>query len=298
MDQLLSKLNLQNLLRQFCCGVVFFVPLFWFVPCQFNGILEDARLEDNRLICVAVLSFIIGTIIYHLEKNLYSYIIQAFFEYCGCYLLYFTAVVFIIGIIGLFLIGYNWAILIGVLLLMLIIACLAAILLPLYSKDFETKLGDSQTGKNNEAPGKAVDNLIKRTELCWEIEDKAVGVSSKQNKIAKRVSVWSDFIHCVQSSCFAWILGTVMAFYLHPCCMCLCNGYSCIYIQPMCNSVVIAIFILLVEIGIDAHRYIHVKRMTASYMQGIFHVEYTGTITKESDGKILTQFHIKDSIEL
>ena len=296
MDQFLAKLNLQNLLRQFCCGVVFFVPLFLFVPCEFNRILEDARLEDNRLICVAVLSFIIGTIIYHLEKNLYSYIIQACFECCARYLLYFVAVAFFIGTVGLFLIGYNWAILIGVLLVMLIIACLAAILLPLCSKDFEAKLGDSQT--NNKAPGEVVNDLIKRTELSWGIEDKAEGVTLKQHAIAEKVSVWSDFIHCVQSSCFAWILGTVIAFFLHPCCICVCNGFSCIYIQRMCNSVVIAIFILLVEIGIDAHRYIHVKRMTSPCMQVTTRVKYTGTITKDSDGKILTQTHIEDTFEL
>lgn len=298
MDQFLSKLNLQNLLRQFCCGVVFFVPLYLFVPCEFNKILEDARLEDNHLRCVALLSFIIGTIIYHLEKNLYSYIIQALFECCGRKLLYIVAVVFFIGIIGLFLIGYNWAILIGVLLVMLIIACLAAILLPLYSKDFEAKLGESQPKKNDKAPDVVINDLIERTELSWEIENRAEGVSKKQYAIAKKISVWADFIHCVQSTCFSWILGTVIAILLHPCCIYVCDVYSCMYIQRMCNSIVIAIFILLVEIGVDAHRYIHVKRMTSSCMQGIIHVKYTGTITKDSDGKILTQAHIEDTFEL
>lgn len=259
MDQFISKLNLQNLLRQFCCGVVLFVPLYLFAPCQMRHFWYHTGLSDARLICVAVLAFIIGTIIYHLEKNLYSYLIQAIFESVGACFLRLVFFIIIIGNIGLWIIGWNWSVLIGVLLVMLTIAALCCIALPIFSKDFNSEECDDETDRMF---CRIVQRLIVRTEQCWEIENEAEGVSKRQFAIASRVSVWSDFVHCVQSCCFAWILGTIIAYYLHPCHTCGCSGDCCVYIQHMCMSVVVAIFILLVEIGIDAHRYIHVKRMT------------------------------------
>lgn len=260
MDKFFSGFNLQNLLRQFCCGVVFFVPLFLFVPVQFNYMWHRARIGEDKLVCVAVLSFIIGTIIYHLEKNLYSYLIQAFFESARTFLLLSVLIIFVLGVIGLCIVGCCLPTLIGIASVLLIIACIICFLIPIFSKDFNLKAADDPTDR---IYCKVVDKLVDRTERCWRIEELAnVGQGSCWCATAKKVSIWSDFIHCVQSCCFAWILGTIAAYYLHSFHSCGCDAAHCIHLYHMSVGVVIAMAILLVEIGIDAHRYIHVIRMT------------------------------------
>ncbi len=84
-----DKFSLPNILRQFFCGFVFIAP-FWFFSGgnttedlawqQLEGFLNGIHWELSRWIVLGVAACIIGTIIYHLEKNLYSYSMQAFFE--------------------------------------------------------------------------------------------------------------------------------------------------------------------------------------------------------------------------
>lgn len=261
MDKFFSGLNLQNLLRQFCCGVIFFVPLFLFVPNQFYYIWRQAGIVEDRLICVAVLSFIIGTVIYHLEKNLYSYLIQAAFESIGEKLLRAVLIIFVLMVMLFWIADCCLPTLIGIVLVLLVIACIICFLIPLFSRDFNHK---AEADSTDEIYCKIVDALIDRTEKCWLIEKFVKDKWTPQYSIAKKVSIWSDFIHCVQSCCIAWIMGTIAAYYLHPCFLCGCDASRCIYLHDMSVGVEIAMTILLVEIGIDAHRYIYVIRMTSS----------------------------------
>lgn len=191
MDTLLNKFSLQHFFRQFFCGVVFFAPMWIFSRgrCNcFDCFLCGQGWQISQLVILGVLACVVGTIIYHLEKNLWSYLIQFVFE--------------------------------------------------------KLKLG----------------NLLDRTEKCWLIEARAKKQVDKnslyayQEAIADKVSTWSDFIHCTQSCCFAWILGSsVYQLWIE-------GEGNTPYIG---NSYFIALAILILEVCIDAHRYQHVIRMTA-----------------------------------
>lgn len=272
MDQFLSKLNLQNLLRQFCCGVVFFVPLYLFTPYSIRGMMCAAGIEKSSITCVAVLAFIIGTFIYHWEKNLYSYPIQVLHKKCDKWS------VLILMVPGIFLcisIYFQWSTIIYILLAIFGIAWFVGICLLVFR-----------------------DAIIECTEKCWKIEGGAEGVTKEQQAIAQKVSVWADFIHCVQSSCFAWILGTVTAYYFHQCHEYVCCEFNCLCIQRMCNSIIIAISILLVEIAIDAHRYIHVKKMIDLHKRVDIHIKYSEISMYDLKCKNKTRSYFQRTTEL
>lgn len=233
MDQFLSKLNLQNLLRQFCCGIVFFVPLYLFVPCQIKSFWYHAGLADKYITCIAGLSLIIGTIVYHLEKNLYSYTIQTIFETFKCCSLLkaFTSILILIYFIILcfkIALPFEYA-----LTVFFSILYAFGLVCTIYSKKRR---------------------LIIRTERYWQIEND-VENNSRQAAIAKKVSVWSDFIHCTQSCCFSWILGTIVARYCG-------SRLQDDIIAKMNICVSLVLLLLSIELFIDSHRYIHVRRMT------------------------------------
>lgn len=235
MDQFLSKLNLQNLLRQFCCGIVFFVPLYLFVPCKIQWVWQNAGLADNSLKCIAVLAFIIGTVIYHLEKNLYSYAIQAIFEKChdkkGGVILHLFIGILIISVSGIsiaFLLSWWWSVMSFIILWTLIFLSVFA----------------------------HSDMLIYPTQKLWEIESHSKNYTARDWAIADKVAVWSDFIHCVQSCCFAWLLGSGIAIHVTQECEC------CVSKENISTSCIVAICLLLIELGIDWHRYRHVLSIT------------------------------------
>lgn len=237
MDKFLSELKLQNLLRQFCCGVVFFVPLYLFVPCKIQLVWQNAGLADDSLKCIAVLAFIIGTVIYHLEKNLYSYAVQAVFEKSqgknvGRYLWVLGCVLFVVLPFYTFWnCDRSW------MLYAMIIVCSVWTLLSLSVFAFS-------------------DIVLKPTQKQWEIEAHSKKCSEKEWAIADKVAVWSDFIHCVQSCCFAWLLGAGIAIHIIQECEC------CASKENIIASCVEVICLLLIELGIDWHRYRHVLSIT------------------------------------
>lgn len=256
MDQFLSKLNLQNLLRQFCCGIVFFVPLYLFVPCKINAVWKRAELEEHSLICVAALAFIIGTVIYHLEKNLYSYAIQSIFkkQYGVRSAKYLLSILYLLCLVALpcsyWIFNeslHNIILCIGI--IALIVAIVAIIIVFWDSKDLTTS-----------------------TQTQWEIESHSTKYTERDWAIADKVAVWSDFIHCVQSSCFAWIAGALVA--AHYSCFgkgrCIC----CASKDTVAYSVGLAVCLLLIELGIDWHRYRHVLYLTEERHKGTRDIVY------------------------
>lgn len=243
MDKFLSELKLQNLLRQFCCGVVFFVPLYLFVPCKIQWVWQHAGLAKDSLKCIAVLAFIIGTVIYHLEKNLYSYAIQTIYEHAQNK--YWGILFWVFGL----LIPCCWLLdmdltkclclntgLIGVIVMIIIlmISCICGC-------------------------------VICRTQTQWEIEAHSKKYTEKDWAIADKMAVWSDFIHCIQSCCFAWILGAGIAIRITQECEC------CASKENISASCVAAICLLLIELGIDWHRYRHVLSLPQTMNDNTVH---------------------------
>lgn len=238
MDSFLNKFSLHHFLRQMFCGVVFFVPLFMYVPEVVNAFLCEL-VSEWRLSVVIVLSCIVGTIIYHLEKNFYSYMLQRVFEIiyqcrgyhficilswliCSFFILvwswspdkcvfHWLGCFFILGIVGLLSFLCHW---------------------------------DRS-------------HVINRTEQCWMIEDGICNTTERQRAIAKKIATWADFIHCTQSCCIAWICGTALTYNINP---------EMAYCASSAICVRICVAVMLFEILVDWHRYQHVIKITTGEM--------------------------------
>ena len=285
MNEFLSKFSLQNFLRQFYCGVVFFLPLYLFVPWKVHEFFFQSGLCCKQLICIGALACVIGTLIYHLEKNLYSYVIQGIYEWLEE---------------RKSLEKYNKIIIAGVLLCGLILTlsrCCHCLICVIIASPFIlciVKLFSD--GK-----------VFKTTIISWIIE----GSDAKENKdknhtetnemqardpghgeitmhdlrsIAGKIAVWSDFIHCTQSCCFAWILGTCFSYWIieRNCCA------SCVeYMSSRMDWSLIAAFsILFIEsVFIDRHRYSFVMEMKRQYKKLSPHSPYVKPKTDEHQEK-------------
>ena len=285
MDSFLSKFSLQTFLRQFFCGVVFFCPFLLYTPKYANAFLggEEVSIkisqdcfsfctqygawETGKLVFIGIVSCIIGTIIYHVEKNLYSYFIQASFEVAhvktnngkisGKVAFYFFIMTFILFLI-----------LLGAQSIMLFILALLVFVFwgTSLSNGFSRVVSRTQQSwiiENNKAieskiaVSKVIDGKVIEGKV---IEGKKIEETKKEEEldslkmakaIAEKVSTWSDFIHCVQSCCFAWLAGS---------CFVKCFIFSDADIS-FGNS--IAVVLLFLELIFDWHRYQHVIAMTA-----------------------------------
>ena len=264
MDSIFSKFSLQTFLRQFFCGVVFFCPflLYAFDWCNvylgenelsvaaskdgFTFSLQYGTWATGKLMVVGIIACIIGTVIYHLEKNLYSYLIQALLEVAHTKTINGKAsgvIAFCFFIVALILlVTFVWAksFTLFVLVLLLFIFIGASL-----SNGFSL--------------------VISRTQKSWIIEgcktvkNKADDEAPKEDdgssykmahSIADKVATWSDFIHCVQSCCFAWIAGSCFVKHVLKTNIDITYGNS------------IAVSLLLLELIFDCHRYQHVIDMT------------------------------------
>lgn len=261
MESLFQKFSLQNLLRQSFCGVVFFIPLYLFAPCQLGEWSKVTSWESGAFLLFSSVALCLGTIIYHLEKNLYSYSVQTVFELLSDWKvppLFCTplAVFFVLAIVCAlaFSVSCVWCVCCAfgvVLAIVFFVGMICLLFLPVSLR------------------------VIERTQECWFLEEKLLGNGAtdhhvRMRAIAKRVASWSDFIHCTQSCCFAWLLGCALCRFV------LCNEsfcYPCLIStwdadSPLMLSVFIALVVLVLELVFDWHRYQHVIKMTK--MSGLF----------------------------
>lgn len=257
MEPLFQNFSLQNLLRQFFCGVVFFVPLWLFgevhkyetCPCS---LFDITQWGTGTFFLFASLASIIGTIIYHIEKNLYSYSVQTVFELLDSWEtkpLVVTpiaaALIFSIALTPFFFETTGMWVIVAWFVFCFILTTMAW----LFTNAFR--------------------RVIKRTEMCWLLEERAMNESMLNNikmyAIAKRISSWSDFIHCTQSCCFSWLFGCALCKFRLSFSDCSFYPYyfdASNMEQMMVKSIGVVLCILVLELIFDWHRYIHVIRMT------------------------------------
>lgn len=262
MDSFLQKFSLRNLLRQFFCGVVFFVPLWLFTQnpgcqCCTCSVLDITRWETGTFLLFAALASVIGTIVYHVEKNLYSYLVQTLFESCAKYknwqmrvvpLLVAGAITLMIS--PLFQLTEDKVDVFNCYMIALLFFVVICIFNVLFTESFF--------------------KVLIRTRACWIIEEQFSDKSSEDRlarwAIAKRISSWSDFIHCSQSCCFAWLLGCILCKFA--------NNTEVHNAELFGLSLEVVASILFLEIIFDWHRYQHVLSMTESDLLGNIQKEY------------------------
>ena len=284
MNEFLSKFSLQNFLRQFYCGVVFFLPLYLFVPWKVQEFFFQSGICcKKQLICIGTLACVIGTLIYHLEKNLYSYVIQGIYElleegrscklfkncklgrkcklYGECRL--FRKIIIALVVISLCVLIYLLHLSIGeTILFSIFILCIAKLILDrkVFNTTIISWIIEGSDAKENKDKNRTEIKSLDGKEIN-EIQHRDLGNGEitlhDLRSIAGKIAVWSDFIHCTQSCCFAWIFGTYYSHWLKA------N-------DPMSSTMVwsvrVALIMLFIESAfIDRHRYSFVMEMKRQY---------------------------------
>ena len=248
MDSFLQKFSLQNLLRQFFCGVVFFVPLYLFAREKMPA-TDLLKWESGVFFLFSSVALAVGTIIYHLEKNLYSYPLMYMYERFifhnkkedssreaspfNWWLIWCIAGVACLLVLGCrhFLVSCPWLVLMTLAFFWLLIVTRML----LESSDSMIAGPTLQQWRiEYEASQKRREN-----KLLDELENKSV-----QYAAAEKIATWSDFIHCVQSCCFAWIFGSLLAYYLTE-----------TVVEGFYQGLTAAFVLLAAEMIIDMHRY-------------------------------------------
>ena len=268
MDSLLHKFSLQNLLRQFFCGVVFFVPL-WLVSqnaeceCCSCSLAAVTKWETGAFLLFAALASIIGTIIYHLEKNLYSYPLMYIYEkwifnantngasetenapklasVYFIWLVWWVVAAFVMMVLlgCRYFVSYPWIALfaVGGIWLLVVTHMLLGkdIVVPVTREIWET---EHRAAKQ-------------QIETSLEHDDRKI----MRYAAVEKISTWADFVHCVQSCSFAWILGSILAYYIT----------GSIFYQ----GVAVALMLLSAEMIIDMHRYRFIKKLILESGNGV-----------------------------
>lgn len=239
MDKVFDKFSLSLILRQLLCGVVFFLPQLQY------GI----KIGDSLALSIGFLSLIIGTFIYHIEKNTYSYLVQGIlYKLIQKNLL----VTDILALIFIVLCGYLcleiWDSAFFALLLMIIVC--ASIGFSIILIDFYEKVW----------------SIDKDTRFKGEI-------IIKPSRILAHLDTWSDNIHCIQCCCFAWILGSLFSKYAKiQYIVGKCGFVDCVtFIKSKedmtwgiltSRGCLIAYLILVLELFFEFHRFYHLYKIS------------------------------------
>lgn len=247
MGNLIDKLSLQNLLRQVFCGIVFFVPFLVGEGC-FCNVVKNSIIEASVSAgCIFLgVACAVGTLIYHLEKNLYSYPLQIQHKKNrSCIVSCILIVVTLLGTLW-FNVVLQWAavFIFGVgFIYMSVVLCKINGLKCKWIKMVDDCLKFTRWKKGIRKA------LLNETREIWSLEECILHpceLSFQEKATIKKIAVWSDFIHCGQSCCFALLLGTLVVD-----AGCENNVNEWLYIIPL---VVLAMIVL-----IDYHRYQHVR---------------------------------------
>lgn len=307
MKEFLDKFSLSLILRQFFCGVVFFVPFFGVSGTtkgtnvySLNEWIQKGTSNNDwsnpKVAALCVLACIVGTIIYHLEKNLWSYPLQCIFErtfheslqirdkdkdikHDGvvpvCFLLGSIFAFFLLFVIVVSKFEYipDWVCkfypLIAGGMFLLYLSLIWTYLLRNLLNGYQYNVEEFQ-------------NVMRRTRAMWVMEEmnlKAIqqfaSVQAKNKvvvhnnsyrdalacaTIAKRLASWSDYIHSVQCMCFAWLLGVGCAIGTVA-----LEKANIQHVSLLLVSVFFSIGVILLEAVFEYHRYHHLVYITAHF---------------------------------
>lgn len=245
MNAILSKFSLSVLLRQFFCGIAFFLPFLLKSGEEVAVPLSKTLGQSGTLGLFVALACVVGTVVHHLEKNIFSYGVQVAIECiwdskkgtCNYARLIVGGILLFIciGSLPLLILSESFAAFAAI--------CILLVFALLWIMVFK----------------KGIRKMMARTQILWIISESAKSKvtcdsESSQNMqnwdarraVLKHLDAWSDNIHCVQSCCFAWMGG-----------LCCAREWD-----NAIESVSISAVILVVEILIEIHRYSHVRSIT------------------------------------
>lgn len=206
--------------------------------------LHELNLSAVEFTCLAVISIIIGTLIYHLEKNIWSYGIQSIFSSRGnvlCRLFVITVELILLIIPPVFILSNFLSSILDVrkhetllfVVLLAIIVAISALVVSL-ACIFRRIVDDTKEMW-----------LAEKGEVVSASTGALNGNASKI--IMEKVSTWSDFIHCGQSCAWAWIYGSSLAYLLLQKNTLLTPFYT--------SGLLAAVLLLIAEALIDWHRW-------------------------------------------
>lgn len=254
-------LSLGTLVRQMMCGIVFFIPIvLWKQNGNWDSIVSWLqKWETAGLIAFGAAAACIGTLIYHLEKNLWAYFWQYIRiegkEYAWEWM---WGLMFIggIGILvcALYYLCPHLSIVIGGIYFLIMMLAICIPLLRVVHK---------------------VSNLVEHTQNMWRtasrLPDDFVAFLEKSNadtktvlelyevkEIARREAGWADYIHCGQTAAFSWILSCLLIWGN----ICSCSGTSPNWFIP---SLFGAVWLLGFEMLCEIHKQLHIDRLLAEY---------------------------------
>jgi len=276
-------LSLGTFVRQLMCGIVFFIPIvLWMKSCDWDLIVRWLQsLNATVLIAFGVVAACIGTIIYHVEKNLWAYAWQFVRLTCrrrgpknGD-----KEKKYLIACIEHFIKKYTPLLLLAALMLVygwLICLFLTFVYnLPLEHKAlfvlfiilFSTFPIALFTGESKA--------LVKHTQNMWCASSKlpddfAVSLEKSDTstkkiielyelkEIARREAGWADYIHCGQTAAFAWILSCLLIrWWVNPWPETEPKWFG----ASLCG----AIWLLAFEMICEIHKQRHIDKLLADY---------------------------------
>lgn len=268
-NAILSKFSLTVLIRQFFCGVVFFLPYLMLNGESTAFSFTKGLGESGTLGLCVTLACIMGTIIHHLEKNVYSYVIQMLLccfhndkssgdrGCCGCMMLFIA-----LSIAFLVMVTFHNVFLFYCLLSLVII------IVALWNWKGRCLVAETQALWKISGEGKYIQKH-KNEAICKDNRDRLYKFS-----ILERLDAWSDNIHCAQCCCFSWILGYYFAKLVAPekqeILFVQCDDgnqvFKCfsffdfeIVNQTFWNaSISLALFVLVLEFLFEWHRHYHI----------------------------------------
>lgn len=270
MNHFFNSFGISNYIRQMMCGIIYFIPFFLFARSSTECFLKNGQGDwsSTKLLVVAVVAACIGTLIYHVEKNLLGYSSQVFRAWCKnskwpvWVALIFMALAAILPLPvmarghkeGVVETLTHWLMNGETPVLMAI--CLA--ILPLFLL-ISAGRSNSDSGK----PERAFDRTVKETRNAWRAA--SVRWSDTENssqlreirEISERESNWADFIHCGQTSAISWILGSITAIHL--------NQANVVDSYLFWCGISIALWLLAFEFFCEWHKSLHIDYMVEQY---------------------------------
>lgn len=260
MTNILDKFSLSLILRQFFCGVVFFIPSILVLTPGCTIFEKMEGVTSSVALTITILALIVGIIIYHLEKNTYSYLLQSiFFIICKfvsagktatkkmkmfmaclrgvCVLVFFS----LVSSLLIWWLELPW-------MCICYAACFALVYLLLICMP-----------------------MISFYRRVWSVGAEILAFhDNKSQLIMNHLDTWSDNIHCIQCCCFAWLLGvTIINMLVSGCyvsipCKCgvVCEIINEDWAVALKSTTCQFVWgLLLVEILFEFHRFCHLFKI-------------------------------------